>query len=393
MDSQPSQTRTAVRSALISATRDEDGDQIRLGRVVEEIAERLDVAATDVEAIVRDLADVDGEADTIDPASLPGPGVAPDHDDRVASVHGVSTPDLARPPGEETDRTFRHLPVRADVDHPLVPELDHEYYERDLPGTDSTDVDVVTKALADGDFWVNLVGHAGVGKNVLIRHIAERTNTPVVRFGASDDISYEDFTGAYAPRPDGDGFEFRYGVGAAAVKYGWWLVVDEINAAPPEIMTALHQVTEEGDNAELLVRETQEVVTPHDNFRLVGTMNPNYAGTQELNKAFASRAYHVRLEYLSAHRERRILEEKTDLDGPALRQLTMFAESVRSRLQSGEIRTPVTTRHLIQIGRMAEVASLHGATKTLLLPYANYNDRDVIDSVIDKFFDDERFRQ
>lgn len=377
-----------IRTALVSVLDEQDADQANLDATAARVAERVGVPESEAERAIREVADVSPVPSGTDLVSLPEGAVEETHEDRVASILGTSTAELAMEPGARTGETYEHLPIREDIGHPLVPELDHEYYERRLQGTDRSDVEVVSKALSDGDFWVNLVGHAGVGKNVLVRHLAEETNTPIVRFGASDDITYEDFTGAYAPKEDGTGFEFRYGVGAAAVKYGWWLVVDEINAAPPEIMTALHQVTEEDGNAELLIRETQEVINPHENFRLVGTMNPNYAGTKELNKAFASRAYHVRLDYLPPRIERSIVEEKTDLESRDIQRITMFAKSVRSRLKSGDIRTPVTTRHLIQIGRMAEVMDLHGATKTLLLPYANYNDRDVIDSVIDKYLKD-----
>lgn len=382
------QHQAQIRTALISLLEEQEADQADMAVVAEEVAARVGIAESEAERIIREVADIELVPSGTDLVSVPERLADPDHEERVANILDTNTAELAMEPGAPTGDRYEHLTIREDVGHPLVPRLDHEYYERRLSGTDRSDVAVVSKALADGDFWVNLVGHAGVGKNVLIRHLAEETNTPIVRFGASDDITYEDFTGAYAPKEDASGFEFRYGVGAAAVKFGWWLVVDEVNAAPPEIMTALHQVTEENGNAELLIRETQEVINPHENFRLIGTMNPNYAGTKELNKAFASRAYHVRLDYLPPRIERSILEEKTGLEGREIHRLTMFAKGVRSRLKAGDIRTPVTTRHLIQIGRMAEIMDLHGATKTLLLPYANFNDRDVIDSVIDKYLKD-----
>lgn len=382
----------SVRETLSAALRDANSATLRLDQAVQDVAAQLETTPHHARDLISEVATIEPIDDGYQIVRLSDSSLAHDGD-TLATIRGTGTPELARSPGKKTAETFESLPIREDIDHPLVPQLTHQYYERTIGESGTKDVEIVARALADGDFWVNLVGHAGVGKNVLIRHIAEQTNTPIVRFGASDDITYEDFTGAYAPTEDGDGFEFRYGVGAAAVKYGWWLIVDEINAAPPEIMTALHQVTEEGDNAELLIRETQEVITPHENFRLIGTMNPNYAGTHELNKAFASRAYHVRLEYLSPHLEREILAEKTELDSHLRRQLTLFAQSVRSRLEAGDIRTPITTRHLIQIGRMADIMPLREASKTLLLPYANYNDQTVIDSVIDKYFDDPRFDQ
>lgn len=63
-----------------------------------------------------------------------------------------------------------------------------------------------------------------------------------------------------------------------AVRHGHWVVLDELNLAPTEVLEALNRLLD--DNRELFVPELQEVVKPHPEFMLFATQNPPgaYAG-------------------------------------------------------------------------------------------------------------------
>ena len=83
---------------------------------------------------------------------------------------------------------------------------------------------------------------------------------------------------------------FREGPLVQAVRRGWWVVLDELNLAPTEVLEALNRLLD--DNRELLVPELNEVVKPHPHFMLFATQNPPggaYAGRKVLSRAFRSR--------------------------------------------------------------------------------------------------------
>lgn len=57
-----------------------------------------------------------------------------------------------------------------------------------------------------------------------------------------------------------------------ALRKGHWIVLDELNLAPTDVLEALNRLLD--DNRELLIPETQETIKPHRNFLLFATQNP-----------------------------------------------------------------------------------------------------------------------
>jgi len=53
------------------------------------------------------------------------------------------------------------------------------------------------------------------------------------------------------------------------VRKGFWIILDELNLAPSEVLEALNRLLD--DNRELVIPETQEVVKAHPAFRLFAT--------------------------------------------------------------------------------------------------------------------------
>ena len=70
---------------------------------------------------------------------------------------------------------------------------------------------------------------------------------------------------------------------------GSWIILDELNLAPSEVLEALNRLLD--DNRELLIPETQEVISPHPSFQLFATQNPAglYGGRKQLSLAFRNR--------------------------------------------------------------------------------------------------------
>lgn len=76
---------------------------------------------------------------------------------------------------------------------------------------------------------------------------------------------------------------FLLGVLIDAMRKGYWIVLDELNLAPTDVLEALNRLLD--DNRELLITETQEVVRAHPRFMLFATQNPPglYGGRKVCN--------------------------------------------------------------------------------------------------------------
>ena len=299
---------------------------------------------------------------------------------------------LRKPPGQVTGDDVHGLSVLAKPEggHPLIPTTG-EYFDRTLPHGDATDVEVLCQTMADPEFNPLLIGEAGTGKDTLIRHVCAETNRPVVRVNFGSDVRYEDLVGMYTLDKDG-GMSWEDGYLTKAVRYGWVFVADELNAAPPESTMPLHQVTEERRKASLVLRSRSETIDLHPQFRFVGTMNPvggGYGGTNQLNDAFKSRFYAIQIDYLDQDREATLLAEQlgddTPLDEAELSQLCGLAAELRDRHRASDLRTPVTTRELLKIGKLAETETmeLSAAARTVLLGHVGESDERLVEDAID----------
>ena len=73
------------------------------------------------------------------------------------------------------------------------------------------------------------------------------------------------------------------------MKNGLWLLLDELNLAPPDVLEALNRVLD--DNRELFIPETGETIKAHPRFQLFAAQNPAgvYGGRKQLSRAFTNR--------------------------------------------------------------------------------------------------------
>ncbi|KAI5424916.1 hypothetical protein KIW84_030913 [Lathyrus oleraceus] len=81
----------------------------------------------------------------------------------------------------------------------------------------------------------------------------------------------------------------------ATVRNGYWIVLDELNLAPSDVLEALNRLL--NDNRELFVPELQETIKTHLNFMLFGTQNPptHYGGRKMLSRAFRNRSIEIQV--------------------------------------------------------------------------------------------------
>lgn len=136
-----------------------------------------------------------------------------------------------------------------------------------------------------------LIGETGTGKTTLIRAGAEYMKKTLYRVNLNGQTGREDLVGRYVLKNNAT--EWQDGLLVHAMRHGYWILLDELNAALPEVLFCLQAVTERrnGELGTLILTEHDgEAITPHPDFRIFATCNPpSYVGLKDLNTATLSR--------------------------------------------------------------------------------------------------------
>ncbi|KAH9891844.1 midasin [Cubamyces lactineus] len=145
-------------------------------------------------------------------------------------------------------------------------------------------------------FPVLIEGPTSSGKTSSIEYLAKRTGHRFVRINNHEHTDIQEYIGTYVSDPVTGKLVFKEGLLVRALRQGDWIVLDELNLAPTDVLEALNRLLD--DNRELVIPETQEVVRPHPHFMLFATQNPPglYAGRKVLSRAFRNRFLEVHFE-------------------------------------------------------------------------------------------------
>lgn len=228
---------------------------------------------------------------------------------------------------------------------------------------------------------VMLVGPTGTGKSSLVMQLAAQTNTPLRRCNLNGETTVSDFLGRWTVR--GKEMVYSEGILPTAMRNGDWLLLDEVDAALPQILFVLQSVLEEGGKLVLLEKDG-EVIAPHPEFRIIATANTIgngdesglYAGTQILNEAFKDRfATVIYLDYPDEKTETEILSKKVSkLKKADIRKLVKCARQVREAALREECYCSFSTRRLLAFARKYD--QLGNLSKALELTVLNKLSRD-----------------
>lgn len=191
-----------------------------------------------------------------------------------------------------------------------------------------------------------VIGETGVGKTTLIQSVAAKKKKTLQRVSINGGIGTEDIVGKYVLQ-DGS-TKWIDGPLIRAMREGSWVVFDELNAAAPEVLFALHGVLDH-EKAILLQEKDGELVRAHKDFRFFATTNPTtYAGTRTLNQAFMSRFVVVEQDVLPPEQEIAVIVEQSHVKKEIAAQLVAKADQLRKMKKNREISYFCGTRDLIQ---------------------------------------------
>lgn len=170
----------------------------------------------------------------------------------------------------------------------------------------------LVRASSGGRFPVLIQGPTSAGKTSMINHLAKITGHEFVRINNHEHTDLQEYLGTYVSDDEGK-LVFKEGILVEALRKGHWIVLDELNLAPTDVLEALNRLLD--DNRELFIPETQEVVTPHPDFMLFATQNPPglYGGRKVLSKAFRNRFLELHFDDIPQDELEVILRERCQI--------------------------------------------------------------------------------
>ncbi|KAG8937498.1 hypothetical protein FRC00_004779, partial [Tulasnella sp. 408] len=186
-------------------------------------------------------------------------------------------------------------------------------------------------------FPVLIEGPTSAGKTSAIEYLARRTGHRFVRINNHEHTDIQEYLGTYVSDPDSGKLVFHDGLLVRALREGHWIVLDELNLAPTDVLESLNRLLD--DNRELVIPETQEIVRPHPSFMLFATQNPAglYGGRKVLSRAFRNRFLEVHFTDVPQAELEVILAEKCKIPPSRAQRIVAVFEELQKRRQTGRV--------------------------------------------------------
>lgn len=193
----------------------------------------------------------------------------------------------------------------------------------------------VARAVFLRRYPVLLQGPTSSGKTSLIEYLATITGHRFVRINNHEHTDLQEYLGTYVTDAYGK-LVFQEGILVEAVRNGYWIVLDELNLAPSDVLEALNRLLD--DNREIFVPELQSMVKPHPQFMLFATQNPPgvYGGRKFLSRAFRNRFLEIHVDDIPEDELCSILEKRCDIPGSYAQKMVAVMRDLRRNRQSSQ---------------------------------------------------------
>ena len=195
----------------------------------------------------------------------------------------------------------------------------------------------MARAAAPQKYPILLQGPTSAGKTSMIEYLAAVTGHRFVRINNHAHTDVQEYLGAYVSDEHGK-LVFQEGPLVGALRGGHWLVLDELNLAPSEVLEMLNRLLD--DNRELLIPETQETVRPHAHFVLFATQNPagdTYGGRKVLSRAFRNRFLEVHVDDIPHEELKEMIEKRCKIAPSRAEKIVQVMQELHRRRQCSNI--------------------------------------------------------
>jgi midasin len=186
-------------------------------------------------------------------------------------------------------------------------------------------------------FPVLIEGPTSSGKTSSIEYLARRTGHRFTRINNHEHTDIQEYLGSYVTEPLTGKLVFKDGLLVRALRAGDWIVLDELNLAPTDVLEALNRLLD--DNRELVIPETQEIVRPHPHFMLFATQNPPglYAGRKFLSRAFRGRFLEIRFDDVPQAELETILSQRCRIAPSYCQRIVSVFRELQKRRHSSRV--------------------------------------------------------
>ena len=243
----------------------------------------------------------------------------------------------------------------------LIPSTDPNYVDTGLLG--------LVEELAWGEALI-LKGPKGSGKTLAIEQWCAAAEIAMVRENCNSGTDETQLLGSFGM--EGNDVHFTLGALPLAIETansegGCVLVLEEINTLRPQVQSMVFSVADYRKSVECPHLGRKFTLNPDAQLWVLGTMNPGYAGTYQLNEALRSRFDFIEVGYMSQAKEKELLEmtfpNKPDVEERRIAaRLLTFAEE--SRAYQWEY--ALSTRDLVHTIRKIHRIGLPRALKLLV---------------------------
>jgi len=226
-------------------------------------------------------------------------------------------------------------------------------------------------------------GGTGCGKTMAIYEFGRLISQPICRIVGGVGVEWDDLQGMLLVRTTPSGgteTHFVDGQLTKAMRHGCILYIDEINFIKPAVLSQLNDVLDAGH---MVINQKgsasgAEVLHAHPDFRIIASMNPNYAGTSPLNNATRSRFTHtLDFDYLGRDLEIQVIQEQSsNFNVDAATEIVQFARNVRKANESMTFSEPTDlgTRTLVTMMETLSVYNMQQTLDTVVYPLFDVDD-------------------
>lgn len=193
-----------------------------------------------------------------------------------------------------------------------------------------------------------LKGPTGSGKSRFVEYMAHAVGKKLITISCHEETSSTDLIGRFIIK--GAETIWMDGPLTTAVKNGYILYLDEVAEARPDVIVAIHSLTDH--RRELFIDKLGETISAHPDFLLVASFNPGYQkGFKELKPSTRQRFVALTFDYPQPKEEIEILVEETGIERDAAKKLVHIATKIRNLTELGLTET-VSTRLLVDAAKL-----------------------------------------
>lgn len=193
-----------------------------------------------------------------------------------------------------------------------------------------------------------LKGPTGTGKSRFIEFMAYQLDKTLITISCHEETSATDLIGRFIIK--GAETVWLDGPLTTAVKTGAIIYLDEIAEARPDVIVAIHSLTDH--RRELFIDKLGETIKANEDFMLVASFNPGYQrGFKELKPSTRQRFVAISFDYPEPNIETEIVVKESNLIEGEAKKLVKIAHKIRNLTELGLTET-VSTRLLVDAAKL-----------------------------------------